>query len=269
MGDSRLLPHLRREMRWRSPVSQCGLVVLMTTLSACGADLPDYRYKMTIHVATPAGEKTYSSVREIHSEYVSSMMSSSGKTIKDTVTGEAVVMDLPDGRTVYALLSRPDDPDYAKYVTGPALGPHLPKAAAHANDDLSTKPGAFVDEIVAKRRAMLALKGAYDLPRTVTHNPSHRTDYTPKQMWPLFVTFGDDKRPATMRQITAEEIGVNNVTVEISEEPVTTRISKYLPWLIEYKSGNKSINGDTGNVVSSNSLSEIFGVGAFMQDSAK
>ena len=136
---------------------------------------------MTIHVATPTGEKTYSSVRGIHSEYVSSMMSSSGQTIKDTLEGEAVIMDLPDGRTVYALLSRPDNPDYATYVTGPALGPHIPHTT-NTTGGGSSAPGAFLDEIASRREAMLALKGAYDLPRTLTHNPSHRTDYKPEEM---------------------------------------------------------------------------------------
>ena len=207
------------------------VTLMLTGLSAC-SDLPDYRYKMTVHVATPDGDKAYSSVREVHSQYVSSVMSSSGRTIKDTLKGEAVIMDLPDGRTVYALLSRPDDPDYATYVTGPALGPHIPHAADR--DDLSAKPGTFLDEIVSRRRAMLALKGAYDLPRTVTHNPSHRDDYKPQEMWPMFVTFDDPKDPASVREVSSESIDVQNVTIEITDELATQQVQLKLPWLVSY-----------------------------------
>lgn len=224
---------------WGRGLFAAGIVLMLTGLSACG-DLPDYRYKMTVHVATPEGDKAYSSVREVHSAYVSSVSSSSGRTIKDTLKGEAVIMDLPDGRTVYALLSRPDDPDYATYVTGPALGPHIPHAADV--DDLSSKPGAFLDEIVSRRQAMLALKGAYPLPRTVTHNPSHRDDYKPQEMWPMFVTFDDPTEPATVREVSPESIGVQNVTIEMTEAPTSNSIVGKLPWLSSYY--DKQLSGD-------------------------
>lgn len=204
------------------------VAVAALMLTACGSGLPDYRYKMTVHVATPDGDRTYSSVRGIHTEYVSSIMSSSGRTIKDTLQGEAVIMDLPDGRTVYALLARPENPDYGTYVTGPALGPHIPRVNG-GNVSLTSAKGAFLDEIVARREAMLALKGAYDLPRTVNHNPSHRDDYKPEQMWPMFVTFRDGKDPKTAQEVSPTEIGVSNITIEITDEPVSKGIKARLP----------------------------------------
>ncbi|RKE54245.1 hypothetical protein C8J41_1035 [Sphingomonas sp. PP-CC-3G-468] len=199
-------------------------------LTACGSDLPDYRYKMTVHVATPGGDRAYSSVRGIHSEYVSSIMSSSGRTIKDTLQGEAVIMDLPDGRTVYALLSRPDNLDYATYVTGPALGRHIPRAKS-GDITLASAKGAFLDEIVSRREAMLALKGPYDLPRTVTHNPSHRTDYQPEQMWPMFVMFSDPANPKTVIELSPEAIGVSNISIALTEDEISSSVLSKLPWL--------------------------------------
>jgi hypothetical protein len=187
---------------------------------------------MTVHVMTPEGDRAFSSVRGVRSKYVSSIMSSSGQTVKDTLTGEAVIMDMPGTQTVYALLWRADDPDYATYVTGPALGPHIPHVMNWG--DLPGKRGAFVDEIVAGRQGMLALKGAYDLPRTVTHNPSHRRDYKPQQMWPMFVTFDDPKDPASVREITPEALGVTHITIEMTRDPIDTSIQKRLPWLAEH-----------------------------------
>lgn len=198
-------------------------------LPSC-SDLPDYHYKMTVNVATPEGDRAYSSVRGIHSEYVSSIMSSSGRTIKDTLEGEAVIMDLPDGRTIYALVSRPDNPDYGTYVTGPALGPQIPRGGK-AKDGLTILSGNFLDEIVSRRRQMLALKGAYALPRTVSHNPSHRDDYKPMPMWPMFVTFENSKDPTTVREVTPEALGVKNITIEITKDDITTAVQERLPWL--------------------------------------
>lgn len=85
---------------------------------------------MTVHVATPGGDHAYSSVRGIHSEYVSSVIGSPGRTIKYTLQGEAVIMDFPDGLTAYALLSRPENPDYATFVTGAALRQFLARTTA-------------------------------------------------------------------------------------------------------------------------------------------
>lgn len=200
----------------------------MLTLTACGGGLPDYRYKRTIHVATPEGDRAYSSVRGISSEFVSSIMSSSGRTIKDTLHGEAVVMDLPGGQTVYALLARSENPDYATYVTGPALGPHIPRTNTRDNGLTSVK-GAFLNEIVSRREAMLQLKGAYDLPRTVNHNPMHRDDYKPEPMWPMLVTFRDPKDPRTVQEVSPETIGVSNITIEITDEPISKGIEARLP----------------------------------------
>lgn len=234
------------------------VAVAALTLTACGSDLPDYRYKMTVHVATPGGDRSYSSVRGIHSEYVSSVMSSSGRTIKDTLQGEAVIMDLPDGRTVYALLSRPDNPDYATYVTGPALGPQIPRA----NDGLTNVKGAFLDEIVTRRKAMLALKGPYDLPRTVSHNPSHRTNYHPEQMWPMFVAFDDPSRPASIHEVALDSLAVSKVTVEITEDPVSSGIEQKLPWLPDYYA--KQLSGDRYQMLKNESK----GISAFISSGA-
>lgn len=236
------------------------VAVAALALTACGTDLPDYRYKMTVHVATPGGDRAYSSVRGIHSEYVSSIMSSSGRTIKDSLEGEAVIMDLPNGRAVYALLSRLDNPEYATYVNGPALGPHIPHVKSDTN---------FLDEIVSRRGKMLTLKGAYDLPRTVTYNPSHREDYKPDQTWPMFVAFDDLSRPASVHEVTPESLGVRAITIAVTDDPVSKTIAAKLPWLSKYRSERRSLSGDASGdasgVVTSNDPKDVLGTGAFIQ----
>lgn len=224
-------------------------------LAACNEGLPDYRYKMAIHVNTPAGERVFSSVRAVRSRFVSSIMSSVGQTIRDELEGEAVILDLPDGRTAFALLARRDDSDLAVYSTGPALGPQIPERA-YAN---------FLNRAVSRRQQMVELRGAFELPRTVAHNPSHRTDYKPKQTWPLFVVFDDPARPASIREVSPESLGVRAITIEITDEPITTGIDQRLPWLADYRRERRNLAGNDSGVVSSNELRDVFGTGALMR----
>ena len=82
--------------------------LMALSLASCGDDaFPDYHYKMTVHV----GGQTFSSVRAVEQEEVSSVVDSSGRTVSRKLRGEAVIIDHPNGRTYYALLGKPNDPD--------------------------------------------------------------------------------------------------------------------------------------------------------------
>ncbi|MES3150915.1 hypothetical protein [Sphingomonas faeni] len=239
--------------------------VMLAGLSGCGGDLPDYRYKMTIHVVTPQGDRAYSSVRQIHSEYVSSIMSSSGKTIRDALEGEAVIMDLPSGKTVYALLSRPENPEYAKYITGPALGPYVSQAAAKSTLGGSSKNSQFLDEIVSRRQAMLNLKGRYKLPEFIDTGSSSKTYKESKKMWPTFVEFADPNRPSSIYEVEPHALGISSIFIEITDELPSSTITQKLPWLSDYKRSKKSLSGDSGGIVTTNDLKDVLGTGAFLQ----
>lgn len=83
-------------------------LVAVTFFLGKGAAFPDYHYKMTIH----AGGKEFSSVRAVEQEEVSSVLDSTGRTVKRSMHGEAVIIDHPDGHTYYALIGKPGNPDY-------------------------------------------------------------------------------------------------------------------------------------------------------------
>ena len=188
------------------------MLILAAGLTACGDRFPDFNYRMTIHV----GDDAYSSVRRVEQEKVTSIVDSSGSTVRRSLQGEAVIIDHPNGRTYYALLSKPGDADYATLIVGVALSPHI--------SDVS-QSGGHLDEIAARSRAMTEVEGPRELPRQL---PS-RNGRPPYEAWPMFVTFSDPSDPTTVREVDPEDIGVSKITIEITDEDVTTGIEERLP----------------------------------------
>jgi hypothetical protein len=209
-----------------------GVITMLTTvmLASCGSDrFPDYHYKMTIYV----GDKAFSSVRGIAEKEVNSVIDSGGRTIETIVTGEAVVIDLSGGRTVYALLSRPENADYSKYVIGNALAPFAPEKKVDErfkDESAPPKPNQWIEDEAERGKRMLAVKGAKNLPRTVPNQDLYRG---PReiQTWPMFVTFDNPKDPKSIREVTPDDVGVTRITIEITDEPVASGIEERLEWI--------------------------------------
>jgi hypothetical protein len=85
-------------------------------LGSCGESENSLRYKMTVEVDTPQGVKSGFAVRE--------MTLNSDNLVggpKGRIRGEAVVVDLPGGKTLFALLTGGDgEVDYAMQIGGRA-----------------------------------------------------------------------------------------------------------------------------------------------------
>lgn len=201
--------------------------LLALSLSACGDDrFPDYRYKMTIEVATPDGVKSFSSVRQVRQEQKSSVLNSGGRTVDTQVTGEAVILDLPSG-PVFALLSRPDDADYAKYIAGAALKADMPP-------DVREGSGDDLDALAREQQYMIEVTGAKELARTRPSRDKVRHS-EPLELWPFFVRFGDLSDPTSVREVSPDSIGVRRITIEITDESVTRGVERLLPWLATWR----------------------------------
>lgn len=208
------------------------LMALVATLlvTACGDDrFPDYHYKITIYV----GDKAFSSVRAVEAKEVSSIVDSSGRTVKTSQRGEAVILDLGSGQVVYALLSGADSNSIGGYgFATVALTPHIPGKPTVSDMDQAIKeyrddqnPGRDGwDERAEEAQQMVQVQGPQDLPRTYS-----RPGRAPMKAWPMFVTFDDPKDPKTVREVSPGSIGVSRITVEITDEPVTTGIEARLP----------------------------------------
>lgn len=87
-----------------------GLLLLAALIVTYGCGLwggwTSYRYRMTVHVDTPAGPRSGSSVIEV--AYAPSGPLSAA-AFRQEIRGEAVAVDLPGGATLFALLSSHED----------------------------------------------------------------------------------------------------------------------------------------------------------------
>lgn len=225
------------------------LGVIALILSGCSDAYPDYNYKMTIHV----GDNAYSTVREVTIEETDTILDSSGKRLKYGLRGEAVIIDSLDGSSAFALLSKPNDADYGRGVAEAALRPEL-TAEEEASADR--------DKIYYQR--LSSIEGVHDLPKRVP-NVAFESGYY--ETWPMFVEFEDIDDPKTVREISASALGVTNITIEITDDDVTTGIEGRLPWRKGFPEGK--LNGQRFEDMRDKSLAAHLSAFSFSTESTK
>jgi hypothetical protein len=196
------------------------------SLAACGGRSESYRYKLTMAVNTPDGVKKASSAVEATFWPVS--IPASG--IMNRLSGQAVYLDLGVGRRpLIALLTTQLHPKPGKDVRwsrdrGPALN-LLDQLYGPVSPDLL----AGVARIASVR----------DIHKIVPND------------LPDLVTFADVDDPATVVEIDRNDlqatlgagISWNEITLESTNEPITTGIVKKLPWLSDYRKNNLRLDG--------------------------
>jgi len=166
--------------------------------------------KTTVTVSTPDGLRSGSSVVEVSWWATPSILPDAPDTLYD-ITGEAAVVDLGNGRYLFALLNRAE-----------SVGLEIFGAAEHPT--LSRPRGTLLD---MARRVVARTGEARDLPR---------------QSFPLLVTFGDINDPTSVRRVNPGNLTatfgtgyqLNGVILSITEEPVTKGVvESVLGWLTE------------------------------------
>lgn len=199
-----------------------GLGIFCLTLSACGgADdgAPDYRYRLTVEVETPEGLRTGSSVIEVKQSLTRAAGSPAHSAVQRRARGEAVAVELPGGRALFALLRSEGNADWAKDV--------MQRAAP-------TVRGETFEE---KLDNMLLIKGEKVLPRRWPPVAGGRRF----SAYPSFATFGDMSDPTSVTLVDpdnlsatfGEGVALKRVTVQITNDPVTTGIKERLSWLTD------------------------------------
>jgi hypothetical protein len=198
-------------------------------LSSCGLwyETHRLRYVMTVEVMTPLGLRTASSPIEV--SVIESPIWDLGRLVNYELRGEAVAIDLPDGRVLFALLRKPENQDWAI---------HLPIEAFRPFFEQVDRPGA---PDWAERIAHLKRSGAS---ATLTH-----------EQLPVFATFERLNEPGSIRRVDAdgfaEEFGpgvyLRSVHIAATDEAPRDTLSERLPWLSRYAREGRLLNGTTGS----------------------
>ena len=219
-------------------------------LAGCSDATPDYRYRLTVEVETPDGLRSGSSVIEVDQRMVRPGSSPASRAIQWKIKGEAVAVDLPDGRVLFALLRSESDTSWA--------------ARAVLNLAPKQKGESFAerfDDVLALRG-----KGPIALPRMLpAHGPLDA-----RSAYPMLVTFGDLDEPTSVALVDPDDLAASfgegyalkRITVQMTDDPVTTGIDERLGWLPDYY--DKMLDGQRLNTIyTENRLANDLHQGAF------
>lgn len=168
------------------------------TMTACSPQYTEDRgFEVRMVVETPSGDKTGRSI--LHRWQWDETSPIFGNRAGGKFVGEAVPVDLDDGRTLYLTLTS------QKGSGGMTYGQSVPWNR-NAADKLTP-----------------AYKGWVSVPR---------------EDWPDVVIFGDERRPSSIRKVDVGDpsslgkgYSVKSVMVRNSNEEPTRQIEKRLPWM--------------------------------------
>ncbi|WP_273304289.1 hypothetical protein [Sphingomonas ursincola] len=207
------------------------------TLSGCAEMFPEkYRFRLTVEVDTPQGLRSGSSVYEVWANNKTALLPEEAS--RDWgVRGEAVAVDLPNGQTLFALLKTNATHGDMAGLSMTALDP------------------AFRNDIVESAARIASGKGV-----------KRQAEVAPGD-YPMLVTFRDLADPASVQAVTptgfASVFGpgyaLRRITVNITDQAVTTMIEKKLIWLSSYR--NKTFAGN--RYAMDNALADSLGSGSF------
>lgn len=183
------------------------LLMAAALLVGC-SDSETLRYRLTVEVETPQGTRSGSSVIEVlvleqrGETYI-------GNQVRLRARGEAPAVDLPNGQVLFALLRSETQVDAANVYPWYAFNP--PCGEGH-------EWGVYAARWMRERE----LSGPL-----------------PKGRYPMLVTFGDLNDPTSVAKVApdnlaasfGEGVSLKRITVELTDDPVTTGIEERLGWL--------------------------------------
>lgn len=239
-------------------VKRLGLMTLTALLfvlpGACGVtaaseEARTYRYRMTVEVETPEGLKTGSSVIQVIGDEASQYALSPGR-LTYRIFGEAVAVDLPNGKKLFALLSKPNGaPDNAATYAPIAYD------APYFENDYQLK----LTQWLKKQHgvAVLPPHDPRDVMRSYMEGSTKVTHLGPLPVdpearnYPMLVTFGDLNDPRTVVAVDARHIDrtfgqgfkLRRILLQMTDAPVTRELEKRLRWIDKFKNGG-TIRGD-------------------------
>jgi hypothetical protein len=220
-----------------------------------GKRYPDYRYRLTVEVDTPEGLRSGSSVIEV-STRMSGRNSLQPDKVSARVRGEAVTVDLGNRGTMFALLRSEKSVDWAK---GPLMlfVPPIPyKDIEHILEKENRDPSFDM-----RMTQMYKLRGKYALPRHYSNARPIPKESDRPTAYPIMVTFADMADPKSVTKLDPDNLSaqfgkgvkLKRVTVERTDDAVTSGIEKRLAWLNNLSNYQK----DPNNIFTSTLPSEV------------
>jgi hypothetical protein len=224
-------------------------------VSGCGRRFPTFRYRMTVEVETPQGLRTGASVIQ-----VSSIEGGSGAMygFSSTVRGEAVAVDLPGGRTLFALLqSSSGDVDAAAGYAFAGFPPAVKRVGADA----------YADNLAE----MLARRDVGVIPMPTAEDEVPVSGRMAKAFYPLLVSFTDIADPKSVTRVNPRDLAASfgpgiklrRITVQITDDPVTTGIEKRLGWWEAYRNRHFDGTSTASEDLTTNAPSASLSTGSF------
>jgi hypothetical protein len=196
------------------------LAALMAlALAACGRT-ESYRYKLTLAVDTPDGVKRGSSIVEV----LFGKVSIPERGIMSKLRGQALYLDLgPGARPLIALLTSQLHPKYGR-------AQRWTRDAGPGDNLLLQLYGPALPDFMENVSRLAHVRGPHRI--------------TPDDL-PDLVTFADVNDPKTVIEVDPNNLqatlgpGVawNEITLESTDEPITTGIKAKLPWIPAYYHG--------------------------------
>lgn len=183
--------------------------LILPSFSACTLNESEYHVRMTVEVETPEGIRTGSSVYEVGAGNKTRLASEEGSRYHYE-RGEAVAVDLPDGRVLLALIKTGGNWGDITTMTMEAMDPQFTE---------------HYDTVGSAAR----LERGDGMRSPATLDP---------EIYPMLVTFGDMNNPASVKLIDPANFGegyaLKRITVQLTDDPVTRGIEKRLGWLSKY-----------------------------------
>lgn len=207
---------------WRRVRRAAAIICLVSASLAvvgCGLFWPaeTLRYRMTVVVDTPSGERSGSSV--IESTIIDYPSPSGISGIRNELKGEAVAVDLPEGRVLFALLV----PQIGSNSTG-----------YHAR---LFRRAVERDPVLRKEFDQKTLND-WELFRQGVRKREMNVDLVPAD-FPMLVTFDNLADPTSAALVDPDNlsatfgagVSLQRISLTTSEEPVTDSIEERLDWL--------------------------------------
>ena len=211
-------------MNRRTALTLVASTAIAFVLTGCTSNTSSFRFRMTVVVETPEGPKTGSSVYAVGAGNKVKLTSEEGtRFLWDR--GEAVAVELPGGKTLFALLK---------------TGAHFEDMATLSMETLDPHFTERYDTVGTAAR----IAGREGVTSPVAVDPA---------IYPMLVTFEDINDPTSVELVDPDDLAatfgegtaLKRITVQITDDPVTTGIEERLGWLDNYY--DKMLDGSSIN----------------------